>query len=95
MQELQNIKYGSCRKTALYYLRMKNQPVEFSRIFNFVKHYGQRPSRFMESLVSMQSSGLIEEVRKDVWQITQFGIQAVYELGKRDRGRDGSRGLDD
>lgn len=88
MQELKNIKYGSARKTALYYMKMKNSPVEFERIFGFIRHYNQRPGRFMESLRSMQADGLVQEVSAGVWQITSKGINAVYELGRRDRGRD-------
>lgn len=95
MQSLQYIKYGSAKKTALYYLKMKNEAVSFASIFNFVKHYKQRPFRIKEGLVSMQAEGLISEVQTDMWQITPLGINAVYELGKRDKGRDQSRDRED
>lgn len=91
MQSLQYIKYGSAKKTALYYMKMKKGPVEFNKIYEFVRHYGQRPFRIKEGLVAMQGEGFVDEVSKDVWQITEVGINAVYALGKRDKHREQSR----
>lgn len=95
MQALQYIKYGSARKTMLYYLKMKNEAVSFANICNFVKHYNQQTFRIRQSLVSMQGEGFVVEVSRDMWQITPLGINAVYELGKRDKDRDKSRDRDD
>lgn len=95
MQALQYIKYGSAKKTVLYYLKMKGEPVSFAKICNFVKHYAQRPFRIKEGLVAMQGDGLVEQVGNDSWRITKLGVDAVYALGKRDKDRDSSRDRDD
>ena len=91
MQALKYIKYGSAKKTALYYLKMKDCPVTFMCIYTFVKHYQQRPFRVREGLVAMQKDGLVEKAGEDSWQITSLGVKAVYELGKRDSDREKSR----
>lgn len=95
MQALQYIKYGSAKKTVLYYMKMKGTAVSFSAICNFVKHYGQRPFRIKEGLIAMQGDGLVRQVGSESWQITPLGIEAVFALGKRDKGRDKSQDTDD
>jgi hypothetical protein len=91
MQALKYIKYGSAKKTVLYYLKMKDSPVSFMCIYSFVKHYQQRPFRIKEGLIAMQRDGLVEQIGKESWKITPLGIKAVYELGKRDSDREKSR----
>ena len=74
----------SSTKQALYFIKMKKSPVEAWQIAKIFPHYFRKPSDVVRVVKTLEKHGLVRNVRKDCWRITDLGFQSCYVLGKRD-----------